>query len=67
MFDTNDLNLFLSEPSAALVQSAHPGNVHTVLVAGQVVKRDRRLVGLDLEHLRTKAHHANQRLLSGTG
>jgi cytosine/adenosine deaminase-related metal-dependent hydrolase len=67
MFDTNDLNLFLAEPSAALVQSAHPGNVHTVLVAGQVVKRDRRLVGLDLEHLRTKAQHANQRLLSGTG
>lgn len=51
--------------AAALVQSAHPGNVHTVLVAGHVVKRDKQLVGLDLEHLRAKARHANQQLLLG--
>ena len=64
LFDTSDLNLFLAEPSAALVQAAHPGNVHTVLVAGHLVKRHGRLVGLDLEHLRSKARHANQRLLA---
>jgi cytosine/adenosine deaminase-related metal-dependent hydrolase len=63
LFDTTDLNLFLAEPTAALVQAAHPGNVHTVLVAGQILKRDKQLVGLDLEHLRNKAHHANRRLL----
>lgn len=65
LFDADDLNIFLSEPSAALAQSAHPGNVHTVLVAGRVVKRDRRLVGVDLEPLRRKARHANRRLLRG--
>lgn len=63
IYDGNDLNLFLSEPTAALVQSAHPGNVHTVLVDGRPVKRDKQLVGLDLEQLRSKARHANQRLL----
>jgi cytosine/adenosine deaminase-related metal-dependent hydrolase len=63
IYDTADLNLFLAEPTAALVQSAHPGNVHTVIVAGQIVKRDKQLVGLDLEQLRAKARHANHRLL----
>jgi 5-methylthioadenosine/S-adenosylhomocysteine deaminase len=32
------------DPVAAVVLSAHPGNVDTVLVAGNVVKRDGRLV-----------------------
>jgi cytosine/adenosine deaminase-related metal-dependent hydrolase len=63
LYDTTDLNLFLSEATAALVQSAHPGNVHTVIVDGHIVKRHKRLVGLDLAELRAKAHHANQRLL----
>jgi cytosine/adenosine deaminase-related metal-dependent hydrolase len=62
-YDTTGLNLYLAEPTAALVQSAHPGNVHTVLVNGHIVKRDHQLVGLDLTELRAKAHHANQRLL----
>jgi 5-methylthioadenosine/S-adenosylhomocysteine deaminase len=59
-----DLNLFLAEPSAALVQAAHPGNVEAVLVAGRAVKRDGRLVGVDLAPLRRQARAANQRLLA---
>jgi cytosine/adenosine deaminase-related metal-dependent hydrolase len=63
LFNMHDVNLFLSEPSAGLVQSAHPGNVHTVILAGRVVKRHKRLVGVDLSDLRDQARHANQRLL----
>lgn len=59
-----DLNLFLSEPSAALVSAAHPGNVDTVLVAGRIVKRHMQLVGVDLAPLRRDARIANQRLLA---
>jgi 5-methylthioadenosine/S-adenosylhomocysteine deaminase len=59
-----DLNLFLAEPSAALVSAAHPGNVDTVLVAGRIVKRHGRLVGIDLPPLRRRARRANQRLLA---
>jgi cytosine/adenosine deaminase-related metal-dependent hydrolase len=62
--DALDLNLFLSEPSAALVSAAHPGNVDTVLVAGRIVKRHRQLVGVDLAPLRRDARLANQRLLA---
>jgi 5-methylthioadenosine/S-adenosylhomocysteine deaminase len=59
-----DLNLFLAEPSAALVQAAEPGNVDTVLVAGRVVKSGGLLVGVDLAPLRQRARLANQRLLA---
>jgi 5-methylthioadenosine/S-adenosylhomocysteine deaminase len=59
-----DLNTFLGEPSAVLVQAAHPGNVDTVLVAGKVVKRRGELVDVDLAPLRRRARDANQRLLS---
>lgn len=63
VFNASDLNLFLSEPSAALVQSAHPGNVHTVIVAGRVAKRHKRLVGVDLGQIRAMARHAHHRIL----
>jgi len=59
-----DLNMFLAEPGAGVVQFAHPGNVDTVLVAGRVVKRHKELVGVDLAPLRRMARQANQRLLA---
>jgi cytosine/adenosine deaminase-related metal-dependent hydrolase len=60
LYDAGDLNLLLAEPAAGLVQAAHPGNVHTVVVAGQVVKRDKQLLGCDLQQLRGKARHAHR-------
>ena len=39
------------DPVATVVTSAHPGNVDTVLVAGQVVKRAGRLVRVDLAEI----------------
>jgi 5-methylthioadenosine/S-adenosylhomocysteine deaminase len=59
-----DLDLFLGEPSAALVSAGHPGNVDTVLVGGRIVKRHGQLVGVDLAPLRRQARTANQRLLA---
>jgi cytosine/adenosine deaminase-related metal-dependent hydrolase len=44
--DATDLGLTpLNNPVGQVVYAAHPGNVETVLVAGQVVKRDGRLCG----------------------
>ena len=63
---TEDLSLLACEPTAALVQAAHPGNVHTVLVAGRVVKRRRMLVGVHLSGLRQEVHTANRRTLYET-
>jgi cytosine/adenosine deaminase-related metal-dependent hydrolase len=42
----DDINLIggSADPIGTVVTAAHPGNVDTVLVAGQVVKRDGRLL-----------------------
>jgi cytosine/adenosine deaminase-related metal-dependent hydrolase len=47
----SDINLIggLHDPIATVVTSAHPGNVDTVLVAGNPVKRDGRLLHPDLQ------------------
>ncbi|WP_028923967.1 amidohydrolase family protein [Pseudonocardia acaciae] len=61
----DDPNLFpISDPVAALVASAHPGNVDTVLVGGVVRKRGGALVGGLLDHARTLAAASHDRLLT---
>ncbi|MFG1622255.1 amidohydrolase [Kribbella sp. NPDC049227] len=45
----------LHDPRAALVYSVRPSDVVTVLVAGQVVVRDRRLTTLDLDEVLAEA------------
>jgi cytosine/adenosine deaminase-related metal-dependent hydrolase len=57
-----DLNLFLSKPQDAIVH-ANPGNVDTVIVAGRILKKDGKLVGVSLEKLRHQVEKANERLL----
>lgn len=42
----------VSDPAGTIVAAGHPGLVDTVLVAGQVVKRDGALVGVDLAGLK---------------
>ncbi|MFJ9373820.1 hypothetical protein [Streptomyces sp. NPDC101455] len=45
----------------------HPGLVDTVLVAGQVVKRDGVLVGVDLPALRTRLLASRDRIVAAAG
>lgn len=62
-----DLNLTpVSDPVAALVAGAHPGNVDTVIVGGRIRKRGGALVGVDLEALRARAA-SSQRHILGEG
>ncbi|MEV8634642.1 amidohydrolase family protein [Streptosporangium sp. NPDC051023] len=60
-----DLNLYpVTDPVAAVVNAAHPGNVDTVVVAGVVRKRGGALVGVDQDRLRDLAEESNRRILS---
>jgi 5-methylthioadenosine/S-adenosylhomocysteine deaminase len=53
LLDTDSLNLIpLNNPHGAVVECAHAGNVDTVIVAGRIVKRDKRLLGVDFQRLR---------------
>jgi 5-methylthioadenosine/S-adenosylhomocysteine deaminase len=55
LLDTDSLNLMqLNNPHGVVVECAHAGDVDTVMVAGEIVKRDKRLLGLDLP--RGRAH-----------
>ena len=42
-----------NNPAGTIVAAGHPGLVHTVLVAGRVVKRGGRLLDVDLPTLRS--------------
>lgn len=56
MLRTTDLNLApVSDAVGAVVLAAHTGNVDTVFVAGQAVKRKGAMVNVDVERLRTLA------------
>ena len=49
---TNDLNMApLGDPVTAIVRSAQPHNVDTVVIDGRVLKRDGRLTALDADEI----------------
>ncbi|MCL6517225.1 amidohydrolase family protein [Alicyclobacillus sp.] len=65
---TTDVNLFpVNDPVGAVVQCAHSGNVDSVYVAGRAVKRNGRLVDVDLARLRTLAEQSRDYIFSTYG
>lgn len=68
LVDTNSLNLIpMNNAYAAIVESAHAGNVDTVIVAGTVRKRGGKLQGMDLRALRAKVDAARDALFERAG
>ena len=61
---TDDLNMFpVNNPVASVALAANTSNVDTVLVGGRVLKRDGRMVGIDLPRLRRLADASRDHLL----
>lgn len=64
----DDLTVFpVTDPAGTIVSAGHPGLVDTVLVAGQVVKRDGELVGVDLPALRARLLASRDRIAAAAG
>ncbi|MDF5753088.1 amidohydrolase family protein [Spongiactinospora sp. TRM90649] len=60
-----DLNLYpVTDPVAAVVNAAHPGNVDTVVVGGVVRKRGGVLLGVDQDRLRDLAERSRRHVLA---
>jgi len=57
----------LSNPVAAVVMAAQVHDVRTVLVAGEVLKRDGRVVCVDLDALRARAQRSADHVLAMAG
>ena len=61
----DDANLLpANDIAASIVGAGHPGNIDTVLVAGQVRKYQGQLVGVDRTDLRHRAEASRERLFS---
>jgi 5-methylthioadenosine/S-adenosylhomocysteine deaminase len=68
MIDTHALNMFpVNNPIGAVVNDAHTGNIDTVFVAGQVVKRHGKLVHVDVGSLHSKMERAADGLFGRAG
>ncbi len=68
MLRATDSNLWpVNDPVGAVVQSANTGNVEHVYVAGQAVKRDGELVGVDWEEIRARANDSRDYVLTEYG
>lgn len=57
----------VTSPVGTIVSAGHPGLVDTVLVAGRVVKRDGRLVGVDLPALQARLLASRRRIAAAAG
>ena len=63
LIDTDSLNLMpMNNPVGIAVECAHAGNVGTVIVGGRIVKRDKRMLGVDLHEMRTRVDGARDAL-----
>ncbi|MDP9843022.1 amidohydrolase family protein [Streptosporangium lutulentum] len=53
----------ITNPVATVVYNAHPGLVKDILVAGKFVKRDGKLIGVDLDRLRSMAESSRDHVV----
>lgn len=68
LIDRTALNMMpVNDPINAVVAAVNPGNIDTVLVSGNIVKKDKKLLGVDLASLRRKADDAVQNLFERAG
>jgi 5-methylthioadenosine/S-adenosylhomocysteine deaminase len=68
LLDAEDPSLFpVANPVSSVVAAGHPGLVDSVFVAGEAVKRDGRLLGVDLPALRARLLASRDRVAAAAG
>ncbi|GAK07932.1 LOW QUALITY PROTEIN: hypothetical protein JCM19038_1687 [Geomicrobium sp. JCM 19038] len=64
MISKNDLNIFpVNDPVGTVVQCTNTANVDSVYVAGNPVKKDGKMIGIDIERIKRLATVASRHLL----
>jgi cytosine/adenosine deaminase-related metal-dependent hydrolase len=68
LLDAEDPSVFpVTDPIGTIVSAGHPGLVDSVFVAGRAVKRDGRLLGVDLPALRVRLLESRDRIAAAAG
>jgi cytosine/adenosine deaminase-related metal-dependent hydrolase len=68
VLDAQHLSVFpVTDPVATIVSAGHPGLVDSVFVAGRAVKRDGRLLDVDLPALRSRLLESRDRIATAAG
>jgi cytosine/adenosine deaminase-related metal-dependent hydrolase len=68
LVDAEDPSVFpVNNPVGTIVAAGHPGLVDSVFVAGRAVKRDGRLLGVDLPALRARLLESRDRIAAAAG
>ncbi len=68
LLDAEDLSVFpVGDPVGTIVSAGHPGLVDSVYVAGKAVKRDGRLLDVDLPPLRARLLESRARIAGVSG
>ena len=68
LLDAQDPSVFpVGNVAGTIVAAGHPGLVDSVFVAGKAVKRDGRLLGLDLPALRARLLESRDRIAAAAG
>ncbi|WP_026004625.1 amidohydrolase family protein [Streptomyces sp. AA1529] len=68
LLDAEDPSIFpVNNAAGTIVAAGHPGLVDSVFVAGKAVKRDGRLLGVDLPALRTRLVESRDRIAAAAG
>lgn len=68
ILDASGLNLWpVNDPVSAVVMQAHAGNVESVMIAGRFVKRNGKLLGVDVGSLRARLSASADRILGELG
>lgn len=67
LLDAEDPSVFPVSDPVGTVAAGHPGLVDSVFVAGRAVKRDGRLLGVDLPALRARLLESRDRIAAAAG
>ncbi|MFB9928299.1 amidohydrolase family protein [Amycolatopsis halotolerans] len=68
LIDAEDLSVFpVNDPVSTVVTAAHPGLVDSVFVGGKAVKRNGKLLGVDLPKLKSQLLESRDRLAAAAG
>ena len=66
MLRTDSINMFpVNNPVNAVIMSANVGNIDTVMIGGQILKKNGQLVGVDIQSVREKIVKSQEKIIAG--